>query len=179
MCYNLRGAAIFFWGGGTSSPQNQAFRNTWSRISDAPHVYITVVCREIFRVLDVMKMDMANFTIQQIRPLIQSQSVEYERKKFDDFLKVQEGEKQSKIPTGWWYQKPPPPPICPQWSTFFTSVTGLSGLPQSNWARFYIHRIPVKWHVRQIDCVLCQSRPTWCVLQNILIYLGNLLNLLL
>ena len=37
-----------------------------------------------------MKMDMANFTIQQIRPYIQQQSVAYERKKFNDFLKVQE-----------------------------------------------------------------------------------------
>ena len=38
-----------------------------------------------------MKMDMANFTIQQIRPYIQQQSVEYERKKFQEFLKTQQG----------------------------------------------------------------------------------------
>ena len=38
-----------------------------------------------------MKMDMANFTIQQIRPYCQQQSVEYERKKFLDFLKSQQG----------------------------------------------------------------------------------------
>ena len=50
------------------------------------------VHREIFTVLDLMKMDMANFTIQQIRPFIKQQSVQYERKKFADFLKVQEGE---------------------------------------------------------------------------------------
>ena len=47
--------------------------------------------REIFEVLDLMKMDMANFTIQQIRPYIQQQSVEYERKKFQEFLKTQQG----------------------------------------------------------------------------------------
>ncbi|KAL4233545.1 T-complex protein 11 [Mactra antiquata] len=46
--------------------------------------------KEIFEVLDLMKMDMANFTIQQIRPYIQQQSVEYERKKFDEFLKKQQ-----------------------------------------------------------------------------------------
>lgn len=46
--------------------------------------------KEIFEVLDLMKMDMANFTIQQIRPYIQQQSVEYEKKKFDEFLKKQE-----------------------------------------------------------------------------------------
>ena len=39
-----------------------------------------------------MKMDMANFTIQQMRPFIQQQSVEYERLKFTEFLKTQEGE---------------------------------------------------------------------------------------
>ena len=44
------------------------------------------------RVLELMKMDMANFTIQQIRPYMQKQSVEYEKKKFTEFLKTQEGE---------------------------------------------------------------------------------------
>lgn len=48
--------------------------------------------REIFEILDLMKMDMANFTIKQIRPYLQQQSVEYERKKFIDFLKIQERE---------------------------------------------------------------------------------------
>lgn len=53
-------------------------------------LYIFV--REIFEVMDLMKMDMANFTIQQIRPYCQQQSVEYERKKFQDFLKSQQGQ---------------------------------------------------------------------------------------
>jgi len=48
--------------------------------------------REIFAVLDVMKMDMANFTIQQMRPYLQQQSMEYEKTKFDEFLKTQRGE---------------------------------------------------------------------------------------
>ena len=38
-----------------------------------------------------MKMDMANYTIQQIRPFLQQQSAEYERKKFQEFLEVQQG----------------------------------------------------------------------------------------
>lgn len=46
--------------------------------------------KEIFEVLDLMKMDMANFTIQQIRPYIQQQSVEYEKQKFDEFLQKQQ-----------------------------------------------------------------------------------------
>jgi hypothetical protein len=37
-----------------------------------------------------MKMDMANFTIQQIRPYLQQQSVNYERAKFQQLLKQQE-----------------------------------------------------------------------------------------
>ena len=57
-------------------------------------IFIIIIChfREIFDVLDLMKMDMANFTIQQIRPYLQQQSVEYERKKFNEFLKTQEGD---------------------------------------------------------------------------------------
>lgn len=39
--------------------------------------------------LELMKLDMANFTIQQMRPAIQQQSVDYERKKFDEFLASQ------------------------------------------------------------------------------------------
>lgn len=46
--------------------------------------------RQIFEVLDLMKMDMANFTIQQIRPYLQQQSVEYERKKFNELVATQE-----------------------------------------------------------------------------------------
>uniref|UniRef100_A0A670J6Y0 T-complex 11 n=1 Tax=Podarcis muralis TaxID=64176 RepID=A0A670J6Y0_PODMU len=43
--------------------------------------------REIFRVLNLMKMDMVNFTIQSLRPHLQEHSVEYERKKFQELLK--------------------------------------------------------------------------------------------
>ena len=41
--------------------------------------------------LDLLHMDMANFTIQQMRPYLQQQSVEFERKQFKEFLKIQEG----------------------------------------------------------------------------------------
>ncbi|XP_061488342.1 T-complex protein 11 homolog isoform X3 [Rhineura floridana] len=42
--------------------------------------------REIFRVLNLMKMDMANFTIQRLRPHLQEHSVQYERNKFKELL---------------------------------------------------------------------------------------------
>ncbi|NXA39605.1 TCP11 protein, partial [Eudromia elegans] len=42
--------------------------------------------REIFRVLDLMKMDMLNFTIQSLRPHLREHSVQYERKKFQELL---------------------------------------------------------------------------------------------
>lgn len=42
--------------------------------------------REIFSVLDLMKMDMANFAVSYIRPHLMKQSVEYERSKFQEFL---------------------------------------------------------------------------------------------
>ncbi|XP_071792101.1 T-complex protein 11-like protein 1 isoform X1 [Asterias amurensis] len=45
--------------------------------------------REIFRVLELMKLDMANFTLQSLRPHLKQQSVDYERGKFQEFLKTQ------------------------------------------------------------------------------------------
>ncbi|KAJ8311036.1 hypothetical protein KUTeg_011420, partial [Tegillarca granosa] len=47
--------------------------------------------KKTFEVIDLLKMDMANFTIQQMRPYIQQHAVEYERKKFQEFIKTQEG----------------------------------------------------------------------------------------
>jgi len=41
------------------------------------------------KTLDNMRLDMANFMIQQARPLIMSQSVEYEKIKFKEFLETQ------------------------------------------------------------------------------------------
>lgn len=60
----------------------------------ATYIYalVLVVVREIFRVLDVMLLDMANAQIQQMRPYMKQQSIIYERKKFQDFLVQQEGE---------------------------------------------------------------------------------------
>lgn len=43
----------------------------------------------IMKSIDHMKLDMANFTIQQARPIIVSQSVEYEKIKFKEFLATQ------------------------------------------------------------------------------------------
>ncbi|XP_077144221.1 T-complex protein 11-like protein 1 isoform X2 [Ranitomeya variabilis] len=45
--------------------------------------------RAIFAILDLMKLDMANFAISSIRPHLMQQSVEYERKKFQDFFEKQ------------------------------------------------------------------------------------------
>ncbi|KAM4835903.1 LOW QUALITY PROTEIN: T-complex protein 11-like protein 2 [Thomomys bottae] len=47
---------------------------------------IVEVLRQIFHVLDLMKMDMANFTIMSLRPHLQRQLVEYERTKFQEIL---------------------------------------------------------------------------------------------
>ena len=43
----------------------------------------------IMKTLDHMRLDMANFMIQQARPMIMSQSVEYEKIKFKEFLDTQ------------------------------------------------------------------------------------------
>ncbi|KAK2509217.1 hypothetical protein MC885_000164 [Smutsia gigantea] len=47
---------------------------------------IVEVLRQIFHVLDLMKMDMANFTIRNLRPHLQRQLVDYERTKFQEIL---------------------------------------------------------------------------------------------
>ncbi|GFR76357.1 T-complex protein 11-like protein 1 [Elysia marginata] len=45
--------------------------------------------KTIMETLQLMQRDMANFTIKQIRPYIQQNSIEYERKKFASFLEAQ------------------------------------------------------------------------------------------
>ncbi|MEE6480008.1 hypothetical protein FKM82_012431 [Ascaphus truei] len=47
---------------------------------------IVQMLRDVFHVLDLMKMDMVNYTIQNIRPQLQRQLVEYERVKFQEIL---------------------------------------------------------------------------------------------
>merc|ERR1719225_1290687 len=46
--------------------------------------------RGIMETLELMKLDMANFTIQTIRPTIEKESKEYEKLKFKEFLDTQE-----------------------------------------------------------------------------------------
>ncbi|XP_053170162.1 T-complex protein 11-like protein 2 [Scomber japonicus] len=52
---------------------------------------IATMFREIFRVMDLMKADMVNFTIDNLRPVLQKQSVEYEREKFQRILEKTPG----------------------------------------------------------------------------------------
>ncbi|XP_038620525.1 T-complex protein 11-like protein 1 [Tachyglossus aculeatus] len=50
---------------------------------------IVPLFRAIFSVLDLMKVDMANFAVSSIRPHLMQQSVEYERKKFQELFEKQ------------------------------------------------------------------------------------------
>ncbi|XP_036984143.2 T-complex protein 11-like protein 1 isoform X1 [Artibeus jamaicensis] len=50
---------------------------------------IVPLFRAIFSMLDLMKVDMANFAVSSIRPHLMQQSVEYERKKFQELLEKQ------------------------------------------------------------------------------------------
>ena len=63
--------------------------------------------RGIMKALDNMRLDMANFMIQQARPLIMSQSVEYEKIKFKEFLETQ---KDGLEFTRAWLMRHAPPP---------------------------------------------------------------------
>lgn len=42
--------------------------------------------KEVFNLMDAMKVDMANFQLQSIKPHLVQQSIEYERNKFKDYL---------------------------------------------------------------------------------------------
>ncbi|XP_029942921.1 T-complex protein 11-like protein 1, partial [Salarias fasciatus] len=53
---------------------------------------IVPLLKSIFCVLDLMKVDMANFALSSVRPLLVQQSVEYERNKFQAFLDKQPSE---------------------------------------------------------------------------------------
>ncbi|XP_037539288.1 T-complex protein 11-like protein 1 [Nematolebias whitei] len=50
---------------------------------------IVPLLKAAFSVLDLMKVDMANFALSSIRPHLMQQSVEYERNKFQEFLEKQ------------------------------------------------------------------------------------------
>jgi hypothetical protein len=49
------------------------------------------VFRGIMETLELLKLDMANYTIIQMRPFIQQQVVAYEQKKFKELLDTQKG----------------------------------------------------------------------------------------
>jgi len=51
---------------------------------------IVPLFRGIMETLEMMKLDMANFTIQTVRGTIEKESKDYERKKFQEFLDTQE-----------------------------------------------------------------------------------------
>lgn len=50
---------------------------------------VSTLFKGILETIDLMKLDMANFTIKQFRPHIQQHSIDYERKKFQEFLEKQ------------------------------------------------------------------------------------------
>lgn len=52
---------------------------------------VTEAFKGILETIDLMKIDMANFTITIMRPQIMASSVQYEKQKFADFLKLQTG----------------------------------------------------------------------------------------
>ena len=47
--------------------------------------------RGILEFLDLMKLDMANFQLQRLKPILVQQSVEYERSKLKQFLELYPG----------------------------------------------------------------------------------------
>jgi hypothetical protein len=58
-------------------------------LKEIDHKDVVKLFQGIMKTLDHMRIDMANFMIQQARPMIMSQSVEYEKIKFKEFLETQ------------------------------------------------------------------------------------------
>ncbi|KAG7523395.1 hypothetical protein JOB18_045872 [Solea senegalensis] len=70
--------------GSLCAPSRDRDINKLKEITD-----IVPLFKAIFSLLDLMKMDMANFTLKSIRPHLMQQSVEYERNKFQGFVEKQ------------------------------------------------------------------------------------------
>lgn len=56
-------------------------------LTKAKKYEITKILDSIFKLVKLMNIDMANFSIKAIRPYIQKQQIEYERNKMHDYLK--------------------------------------------------------------------------------------------
>lgn len=48
--------------------------------------------RGIFELINLMKIDMANFELQTLKPVLIQQAVKYEKEKFAEFLEQNSGE---------------------------------------------------------------------------------------
>lgn len=53
---------------------------------------VVIIFRRILEVMDLMKLDMANFYLDSVRKQIILHSIEYEKQKFNEFLKTYSGE---------------------------------------------------------------------------------------
>lgn len=53
---------------------------------------VVIIFRRILEVMDLMKLDMANFYLDSVRKQIILHSIEYEKQKFNEFLKTYPGE---------------------------------------------------------------------------------------
>lgn len=49
------------------------------------------IFRGAFEVINLMKMDIANYEIKAVKPILMKQAVRYEREKFDEYLKENKG----------------------------------------------------------------------------------------
>ncbi|CAJ0925995.1 unnamed protein product [Ranitomeya imitator] len=76
-------------GATTGNKEEDIFARRWEARDSDRNAHRTPPPRAIFAVLDLMKLDMANFAISSIRPHLMQQSVEYEREKFQDFFEKQ------------------------------------------------------------------------------------------
>lgn len=74
-------ASIYYW---KVSFLSDRFCLVRSKLFPASCLFLHT--REIFRVLNLMRADMVNCTIENLRPVLQRQSVEYERAKFQSIL---------------------------------------------------------------------------------------------
>ncbi|NWI23278.1 T11L2 protein, partial [Sula dactylatra] len=83
---HLRCTEILRVNGSCSTVLLQLGSYTGTTATESEGLFLLEQLEQIFRVLDLMKMDMANYTIQNLRPYLQRHLVDYERTKFQEIL---------------------------------------------------------------------------------------------
>ena len=66
-------------------------------------IFTNVNARNVFKVLEQLKLDLANFQLQMIKPHLRLRAAEHEREKFQEFLEISQGQCHTDVATAIMY----------------------------------------------------------------------------